>query len=412
MKIVKLKPEVFDEYIESTDYCSYFQSSKYAHIANHFNLKAELLGITEKNELVGAFILLNKNIFLNFKYGYSPRGIIIDYNNQKLVEAAFKELKNYLMRERYLMLKIDPLILNAKYDKKGNIIAQNENAKSTIELMKKIGFTHAGLNKYFESIKPRTEAELDLRFDSKELFNNLSKQTRNKLRKATKYGLKVYDDNKCSLQDIYPFIKDKAREKLKYYEQIQSVFKDNFEIYYAKLNTKVYVENSKYLYEKEMEINDYLTNIIQSNGYKGKNMNDIINKKMESDKLLSAYKNHMVISTDLLKQHPEGIIVGATLTIKHKNKVFLIVEGFNKEYHNLCANYLTKWKIIEKYSNSEIEFFNMNGISSDYSNNNPYKGLNEMKFSYGSYANEYIGELDLIINNPMYSIYKSMTGSK
>ena len=35
-----------------------------------------------------------------------------------------------------------------------------------------------------------------------------------------------------------------------------------------------------------------------------------------------------------------------------------------------------------------------------------------MKFSYNALANEYIGEFNLIINGPMYSLYKGMSSKK
>jgi len=413
MKIVRLSPQTFDKYISEISYCSYFQTSSYGQLLSKFGLKEEYIGFQENNKLIGALLLLQKPIFMGFKYAYAPRGIIIDYNNRNLVQTATKELKSFLLKEHYLILKMDPLIICSKKDRKGNILAKNPNIETIITTLKTAGFHHCGFNNYFESVKPRWEAELDLRYDTKTLFKNLSKQTRNKLRKATKYGLSVYKDNKYNFEQIYPLIKDKDKVTLKYYEQMYKFFGENCELYYAKINTRMYVENSKYLYEKEMEINDYLTNIIQSNGYKGKNMSNILNKKMESDKLLSAYKKYMVEATNLLKEYPDGLIVGATITIKVKNKIYLIVEGFDKKYKNLCANYLTKWKIIEKYANSNIEFFNLNAISGVFNaKDNKYKGLNEMKFSYNAIANEYIGEFNLIINNPMYSLYKGMSSKK
>ncbi len=413
MRIVKLSPEAFDNYIASINYCSYFQTSAYGHLLSKFGLKEEYIGLEENGGLVGALLLLHKPIFMGFKYAYVPRGIILDYNNQALVHTAMKELKSHLLKDHFLMLKMDPLIVCSKRDRKGNIIGKNPSVNQIIETLKSCGFTHCGFNSYFESVKPRFEAELDLRHDSATLFKNLSKQTRNKLRKATKYGLSVYKDNKYNFAQIYNLIKDKDNVSLKYYEQMHQLFGDNCELYYAKLNTRMYVENSKYLYEKELEINDYLTNIIQSNGYKGKNMSSVLNKKMESDKLLSAYKKYMVEATELLKDHPEGLIVGATITLKQKNKIFLIVEGFDRRYKNLAANYLTKWKIIEKYANSNIQFFNLNAIAGKFNKEeNKFKGLNEMKLSYNSIANEYIGEFNLIINSAMYSLYKGMTSKK
>ena len=162
-----------------------------------------------------------------------------------------------------------------------------------------------------------------------------------------------------------------------------------------------------------MDINDYLTNIIQSNGYKGKNMSHVLNKKMESDKLLSAYKKYMVQATELLKEHPEGLIVGTTVVLKNKNKLFLVVEGFDEKYKKLNSTYLTKWKIIEKYANSDLESFNMGGMTDNFNNDNKeFNGLNEMKLSYNANILEYAGEFELIINNPIYSIYKSMVSKK
>lgn len=413
MRIVKLSPEAFDKYISSISYCSYFQTSAYGRLLSKFGLKDEYLGFEEQGQLVGALLLLHKPIFMGFKYAYSPRGLIIDYNNQNLVHNAIKELKAQLLKDHYLMLKMDPLIICSKRDKKGKVLGKNPNVNQIITTLKNTGFTHCGFNSYFESVKPRWEAELDLRYDTTTLFKNLNKQTRNKLRKATKYGLSVYKDNKYDFKQIYHLIKDKDTVSLRYYEQMHNLFGQNCELYYAKLNTRTYVENSKYLYEKEMEINDYLTNIIQSNGYKGKNMSSILNKKMESDKLLSAYKKYMVAATELLKKHPEGLIVGATITLKLKNKIFLISEGYDKRYKNLAANYLTKWKIIEKYANSNIQFFNLNAIAGKFGKDeNKFKGLNEMKFSYNAIANEYIGEFNLIINSPMYSLYKGMSNKK
>ena len=121
----------------------------------------------------------------------------------------------------------------------------------------------------------------------------------------------------------------------------------------------------------------------------------------------------MVQATELLKEHPEGLIVGTTVVLKNKNKLFLVVEGFDEKYKKLNSTYLTKWKIIEKYANSDLESFNMGGMTDNFNNDNKeFNGLNEMKLSYNANILEYAGEFELIINNPIYSIYKSMVSKK
>ncbi len=409
MKVVRLNPESFDRYIASINYNCYYQCAGYGKLLSMFGLKEDYLGFEHNGQLLGALLIFSKPMFMGFKYGYAPRGVILNYGNQQLVRDAMKELKSFLSKDKYLLFKMDPLIISSKRDRHGNVLAKNNNINVVLKTLTDCGFTHCGFNYYFEAVKPRWEAEVDLRNNAQTLFKNLSKQTRNKLRKATRNGVEVYNDKSTSFESIYDLIKDKDTVNLQYYESLRKIFGDNCELYYARLNTAQYVESTKHAYEKEMELNDYLTNIIQNDGYKGKNLSIILNKKMESDKLLSSYKKHMVEATALLRDYPDGLIVGVTVTLKFKNKIFLIVEGYDSRYPNLCATYLTKWKIIEKYAGSNIHYFNLNAIAGVFDKNqNKYKGLNEMKFSYNAYAYEYIGEFNLVVNNAIYTIYKNV----
>ena len=55
----------------------------------------------------------------------------------------------------------------------------------------------------------------------------------------------------------------------------------------------------------------------------------------------------------------------------------------------------------------------MSGMTDHFDNENKdFSGLNEMKLSYNAEILEYAGEFELIINNPIYSIYKSMVSKK
>ena len=411
MKLVKIDEKTFDDFVAACPYSSYFQTSSYGFMMSKLGLKDEYYGFKKGNQLVGVTLILIKNSFMSFKYGYCPRGIIIDFTQEAEIKEAAKVLKSTLFKERFLLIKIDPLVVATIRDKKGNIASQNTEFNNFMNWMGSAGFSHCGFNLYFESVKPRFEFEMPIDMPATTLFKNLSKQVRNKLRKATKYGVTVYKDSNPDFQKIFPFVKDKGLN-YKYYEEMKQAFGDDFEVFYAKLNTRIYVENSKRLYEKELEINHYLTNIIQSHGYKGKKVNKVLSKKLESDKLLNIFKNYMVAATALLRDHPDGLIVGVTLTLKYLDKIYLISEGYDKNNANLASNYLTKWKIIEKYADSEYKIFNMNGVSGKFTKESPYRGLNEMKTGYNGRIIEYAGEFNLIINQPMYSLSKGINLNK
>lgn len=408
MKVINLKLEDYEAFVKKQPLDNFYQSVSYGNLMNKFGFKANYIGFVHNGLLIGASLILNRQIFMGFKYGYAPHGLILNYDNFEIIPELMKKLKSFLFKQSYLIIKIDPLIIKSVRDKEGNIITANEKIDDFMRLMKKAGFTHCGFNNYMEAVKPRWHAVLDLKNkDSVELFYNLDKNVRNKLRKAVKFGVEVYQDNTNDVEKIYEFIKSKGNYSLRYYKEFENNFKDKFEIYLARINTEKYVMNSKYLYEKEADVNDYLNNVIQNEGYKGKDMRTILNKKMASDKILASYKKHLVTATNLLKEYPDNLIIGGAIVINHNNKLYLLIDGYMEKYGNLCPGFLTRWKIIEKYARTNIKEFDLNAISGDFSDKNKYKGLNEAKLGYNSDAIEYIGEFNLIVNKAMYTLYRN-----
>lgn len=407
MLIKNLSEQEFDSFASQHKYSSYYQSSSYGYLMSNYGLKPMYLGIYDGSELLGASLILYKAPIMGFKYGYAPRGLLIDYSDYNNVINITKALKSYLFKERFIVLKMDPLILCAKKDKNGTIIECNEKNNNIMETLKTSNYYHCGYNDGFEALKPRWLAYLDLTKNESELFNSFSKSVKNKIKKASRLGVEVYKDN-SAIEKIYPLIEKKGNYSLEYYKDLINCFGNKAEVYVAKINSEMFVENSKLLYEKELEYNGYLHNIISRDGYKGKNPKDTLNKKMESDKLLVHYKEYLVQSIDLLREYPDGLIIGGSIVIKNSNTIHLVIDGYNKEYGRCCPLYLIRWQIIKNYLNSEYTSFDMNAITGIFEDNNPYKNLNDVKFGYNTIAHEYIGEFNLITNTPMYNLYKNI----
>ena len=408
MEIVEITKDEFNNLSLSHELTSFYQTYEYGELMSMFNFIAEYIKIVEGDNILGISLILSKTIYLGFKYSYAPRGILMDYGNTELVSKVTKALKSYLMKKGCMIIKIDPLIIRSIRNKKGEIVQYNNSFDLIMSNLKNADFTHCGFNSYMESVKPRWHAIVDIKNkDLKELFFNLNKNTRNKLRKASKYGVEIYKDKHNDIEQIYSFIKGKGNYSLEYYQQLCNVFKDSFEIYLARINTETYVKSSSALFENEQQINDQINSLIQSGKLKGKDIRKILNKKMESDKLLNIYKNHLIKATSLLKNYPNGLVIGGQIIIKYNNNLYLLIDGFAEEYKTLCPGYISKWKVIEKYCNEDINCFDINAITGDFSENNEYKGLNDVKLSFNANAIEYIGEFNLIINKVMYSLYRN-----
>ena len=137
-----------------------------------------------------------------------------------------------------------------------------------------------------------------------------------------------------------------------------------------------------------------------------------LNKKMESDKLITSYKSNLLSATDLLKSNPDGLIVAGVLVIKYDNAAYIISEGMDEQYGYLNATSLLKWQLINDYNSQGLKYINLNGIVGDFENKNEYSGLNESKLGFNSTITEYIGEFDIVLNNFSYNLYKKTNKNK
>lgn len=409
MKIVTLNRNQFDHFASRHRYRNFYQTSAYAKSMLRFGYNVHFLGfVNEKNSLVGATFIAYKEVFMSNKIAYAPRGILFDFSDSAKVRSMVEKLKQVLGKQGFMLLRMDPYIPISIRSNDGNIININNEENIILENLATAGFQYKGKNLYFENEKPRWEALVLLNKPTQMIFESFDKRTRNKIRKATNSGLEVYKDSTQNIKNLYTFIRQSEKKPLSYYQELCKNFQDNIEIYYARINSESFVINSQKMYEQEIQNNEQLAEQIQSYDINDKERMNILNKKMESDKLMTVYKNHMLMATELLKKHPEGIIVGGALVINYDNAAHILVEGFDEEYSSLNANYLIKWQIISNYNNRRFKYVNLGGVVGNFKEEeNEYSGLNEAKLGFNPVVSEYIGEFDVILNNFTYGLFRN-----
>ena len=409
MKVVTLKPDQFDNYAKNHRYRSYYQSSTYANVMIKFGYSAQYLGVVnDNNKLIGATLILFKKLYMNYKIAYAPRGILYNYENNENLEEMMNVIKKLLNKKKFMLLRKDPYIPLTVRDKDGNIMNFNNKGNEIIENLKSAGFEYKGKTLYFETEKPRWEALILLNKDVREIFAKFDKRTRNKIRKATNSGIEVVRDTSQNVNKLYEFVTSKDHKPLSYYKELVNQFGDNIDIYYAKLNTETFLINSRRTYEKELDYNNDLQERVQDMSLEPSERESYINKKMESDRLITNYKNSMVQSTDLLKDNPEGIIIAGAMVLTYDNAAYILTEGVDERYSYINANYLIKWNMIDDYNRQGYKYINLNGVVGEFEKDNEYKGLNETKLGFNPTVTEYIGEFDMIINNVAYNLYEKL----
>ncbi len=425
MKIVELSAEDFDNYAKSHENANPWQTSNFGKAAETLGYNILYLGFEDSLAIKGVTLLLTKVVYMGQSLSYAPRGPLLDFEDYHFAEEAFKVFRRYLIEKKIMSFTMDPPIVLSIRNKNGSIKDNNKNdQKSESEsikanvyardivnfFLKKLNFEYRGQNLYFEGILPRWYAITSLPINSKTLLSKTNKKVRTKLRKAARLGIEILRDDTKNIDFIYNIAKEKFNRPIEYYQNLIDNNPD-CEIYIARINSEKYVINSKALYEKEMEKNEVLTKLIQEKNDTGKNMQKIINQKMASDKVISSYKEHLIKSTQTLKDYPDGRIVAFSIVIKHGNKITIFEDGFLKEYSNLNAAHLLRWKIIEQYSNSESKTFIFGEITGGFDiTRNPLYGLNQSKLAFKGNIMEYIGEFGIMINKTMYNLYQATNG--
>lgn len=404
MYIRELTTEEFNNFKDSFNDKSVYQTSEYAYVMSHQNYTTMLLGLVDGNNILAAsLIMIQKRN--NFKYAYAPRGFLIDYKDYALLEAFTIEIKNYLSKLDVVAIKLSPMIIKNTYDNKGNLISTNNDFNIVFDNLKSLEYYHFGYNNFFESHKPRFEAILDISKNYLNLFRNIRKEFKTKIRSSEVKGVRIIKGTNKELDYLIKQVSKKYPRGESYFKDVFKYFnqRDMIDYYYAKLDTKIHLETIKKKYEQEENNNNLLNSSIMNNP---NNSFKLINKKIQSDNYFTKARNELINATNLLRDYPEGIILASVLVIRVKDEVFLYMDGFDNRYKRLNAKHLIIWKLIEKYSKLGFKTFNLGGMTNVNAENNRYAGLNEFKLGFNSNMYEYVGDFELICNNTLYFMYR------
>ena len=393
MNICELSINEFTNFASNHFLSNFHQTINYALLKAEEGYEYELIGLKdESNEVVAASLVLYKKIG-SIYYGYAPRGFLLDYANPYILEIFTKKVKEYYLNKNFAFIKINPEIAISRLNKKTNNFEYNENY-NVIDALTSLGYKKLKNNMNFEALLPRVNAIVKLNdFDS----NNLSKNTRNKVKKGLRKGLKLELATPDKLDILYEFIKNKKDKVKYYYDDLYNVFSktNDIDLLLVKINYEEFLINSQNQYNYELVINNNLNAKIIDNP-----ASNIINEKMNSDKAILSYKNDIAEAAKNLN-NTDTYIAGA-LIIKHKNRISIEISGFDKKYSRFAPNYYLYYAILMYYKD-KYKYADLNGITADLSKDNYYYGLNRFKLSFKPTIYEYIGEFDLIINEDNYN---------
>ena len=140
MRLKVLSIFEFDEFAKNHPLGTFTQSSSYGMLMSERGYDYELIGMVDENDtIVAASLILVKKIGLFSKYGYAPKGFLIDYSNIELLKKFVSLLRNRYYKKNFVFIKINPEISIAEINKKGKEVSYEE-AKVIEDSLISIGF--------------------------------------------------------------------------------------------------------------------------------------------------------------------------------------------------------------------------------------------------------------------------------
>lgn len=384
----------FESFASTFSKAHFMQSKANMLLKQNQGYITHLLGVKENDELVGACLLLEKNLYGFIKYFYIPRGMIVDYNNKQLLSTFIKFIANYVREHNGVFLKIDPDIQLREIDDNGFEIVSDNNNYELFDYLVKLGFNHQGFNYDFESMQPRYTYRLDIDKNYDDIRKGMHQTTRNILNKDN--VVKVY---KSDIKDIDKFndLMHQTSQRANfdcmgsdYYNKFYEYYCENnhCDLYFASVDMSTLKNKSK---EKIENIKHDLNSNISDK--KKKELVPVLAKLVKE---LNSYDNY----------EDKEYTLSCMMVVKYGDKVWTVHGGNSDLLRELNSNYYMYNEIIKDANKDGYKVVDFFGTTGRADKTNPIYGIHLFKKRMGGEYVEFVGEFDLVFNNIKYNIYK------
>ncbi len=414
MKLVKLNDKEFKEFVLKSPQVTFHQTKEWGNLKSKNNWIPYYIGLKDNDEIKAAALFLAKEVpIIKKKLFYSPRGMIIDYNDKDLLSTFTKEIKIFLKKENAFMLKIDPYVEYQERDNSGNIVENGKNNKEAFNNLIDLGYKHFGFNLLQDTLQPRWMHVIEINGrNEEEVQKDMESKTRQILRKNVKSGIITREINKDELK-IFKNIMEHTSDRrefidrpLSYYESMWDALHDSgiLKVLVAEIDFNLYENNTKSELEQiksqvEDRIYKHDNNLLKMNEKKF----ETANKKDKED--IERLSKQLEKIEEYKEKYGNKLVLGGILFLIYGNEVLSLYGGTDDNLLQFQSAYTVHYAGIKYAIDNGYKRYNFYGITGDFNKDNPLYGLYLFKKSFGGHVVELLGEFDLIISPLWYHTY-------
>ena len=411
MKFVNLTSEEFEQFT-SENFSHYTQSSIHYNNRSKTKRYVHLVGVKDDQEDVIAACLLTEARSLKFfKYFYTHRGPVMDFNNLVLVRFFFKSLTAYLKKHNCLYVLVDPYVLENLRQPNGEIIESFDN-RALIKTMEELGYKHQGYTVGYDTMSQiRWLSVLNLKDKSEDqLLKEMDYQTRRNIKKTYEMGVKVKTlpiEETDTFFELFKMAEEKHGFKFReepYFVEMQKTYEDHAMLKLAYIDLQDYLDT---LQTKHQNLNQQLKDVektLEENPNSKKNKTKHTQVKQQFD------SNARKIRQTKGKIAEEGQVLhlAAALYIYNDHEVYYLSSGSNPKYNAYMGAYRLQWDMIQFAKEHNIDRYNFYGVTGDFSENAEDAGVQKFKEGFNAKIYEYIGDFIKPIKPLFYKVKQEL----
>ena len=384
---IGISAQEHDDFVKKSSQTNLLQSASWAKVKDNWD--NERIGFCKNDQLVASASILIKPLPLGMTMLYIPRGPIMDYQNQELLQFVLTSLKQFAKTKKALFIKFDPSLFLVQAQIGENRKEQQETL-DVIQNLQKAGAIWVGRTESLdETIQPRFQANIYKDNFSEEL---LSKSTRQAIRTARNKGIQVQFGGKELLDDFSALMKKTENRK-----SIHLRGKD----YYQKL-LDTYPEHS-YITLASIDLNERLESLQAQKAKAEKEASKFTEKtkpgKIENNKQeQKRLQEEMDFLSEKIAQGVTTVPLSGTLVLEYGATSENIYAGMDEEYRRYQPALLTWYETAKHAFDRGANWQNMGGVENDLDG-----GLYHFKSKFNPTIEEFVGEFNLP-TNPLYHL--------
>lgn len=393
MQFIEITKERYHKFWENHPLKTFLSAPEIGDLRKSSGWDVYYVGVEDNKKLVAAaMIVSHKHHFGKYEF-YSPRGVLVDYENEDLLHYFLDEIKKFVKKHHGYIFRMDPYVIYKERDIDGNIVEGGVDHSKVVSDLLKFGFKKVPVSN-MEQVGWMFSLPLEGK-TKEQILKEMKAGTRNKIRKTEKFGITVKELSYDELDRFQNIMVETGERKnfsvrsVDYFQKMYQLFHDKGEVKYYVTELDL-VQYLKKLHDEKKELEDKLSSLSDAK------YNDGQKKNLENE--IVSFDKRIQDAEDIRKEKGTDVItLSGSMFMIIQPEIIYLSSGNYEEFLKFNSQYLLQWMMIQYGIEHGFKKHNFYGIPANINEHPKDYGIYEFKRGFNGIVEELIGEFELPI---------------